>query len=157
MFYFKFIKNQKGIDENFWTNSTRTSSINAWSGFTFEQLCKDHLKQIKQKLGISGVLTTESSWFVHGDDEHEGAQIDMLLDRRDHIINVCEMKFSNDEYEIDKKYDLTLKRKINRFREVTKTNKTLLLTMITTYGVKKNMYSNIVQSQVTLKDLFREE
>ena len=64
---------------------------------------------------------------------------------------------SNDEYEIDKKYDLNLKRKINRFQEVTKTNKTLLLTMITTYGVKKNMYSNIVQSQVTLKDLFREE
>ena len=157
MFYFKFLKNYNGKDEHFWSNSTSSSSINAWSGYTFEQLCKDHLRQIKHKLGISGVLTTESSWFVQGDDEHEGAQIDMLLDRRDHVINVCEMKFSNDEYEIDKNYDLILKRKINRFREVTKTKKTILLTMVTTYGVKKNMYVNNVQSQVTLKDLFKDD
>ena len=157
MFYFKFIKGKQGKDEHFWSNSTASPQVNSWSGFTFEQLCKDHLRQIKHKLGISGVLSYESSWFVQADEDHDGAQIDMLLDRRDHVINVCEIKFSNDEFEIDKDYDLNLKRKINRFREVTNTKKTVLLTMITSFGVKKNMYVNNVQSQVTLKDLFRGE
>lgn len=157
MFYFKFIKGKQGKDEHFWSNSAASAQISTWSGFTFEQLCKDHLRQIKHKLGISGVLSYESSWFVQGDGEHDGAQIDMLLDRRDHVINICEIKFSNDEYEIDKECDLNLKRKINRFREIVNTKKTILLTMITTFGVKKNMYINNVQSQVTLKDLFRGE
>lgn len=156
MFYLKFLKDNRGKDEHFWSNSATSSSRNAWSGYTFEQLCKDHISQIKHKLGISGVLSYESSWFVQADEEHDGAQIDMLIDRNDRVINLCEMKFTNDEYEIDKDYDLNLRRKINRFKEVSGTRKTIFLTMITTYGVKKNMYSNNVQSQVRLKDLFAE-
>ncbi|MBP5174850.1 MAG: hypothetical protein ILP07_02920 [Treponema sp.] len=109
----------------------------------------------KQKLGISGVLSSESAWFVHSDGENDGVQIDMLIDRRDHVINVCEMKFTGDEFAIDKDYDMNLRRKINRFVDVTGTKKSIQLTAITSYGVKKNMYSSRITNQVVLEDLFK--
>jgi hypothetical protein len=154
MFYLKFIKDTAGKDENFWSDALEKPARKAWAGFTFEQLCKDDIKQIKHKIGISGVLSSESIWYVKADDEHEGAQIDMLIDRRDRVINICEMKFSSDEYSIDKEYDLNLRRKINRFHEATGTKKALQLTFVTTYGVKLNMYSQRISSQITLDDLF---
>ena len=154
LFYFRFLKDNYGRDENFWSNSSESPAVKAWQGFTFEQLCKDHINQIKQKIGISGVLSDESSWFVQADDENDGAQIDMLIDRRDKVINICEIKFSSDEFLIDKDYEQNLRKKINRFLEVTKSKKTIQLTMITSFGVKKNMYSNRVTNQVLLEDLF---
>ena len=154
MFYYKFIKNQAGKDENFWTNGLGNPSRNAWAGFTFEQLCKDHIKQIKKKLGVSGVLTQEASWFLTGNDEQKGTQIDMLIDRNDRIINICEMKFSVNEFEIDKEYQENLINKIESFRKTTGTKKTLQLTFISTFGVKKNMYSSKIQRQIILDDLF---
>ena len=154
MFYLKFLKNRAGNDESFWTNSYSDPSRNAWRGFTFEQLCRDHVRQIKQKLFIAGILSEESQWFVRADENGDGAQIDMLIDRRDRVINICEMKFCSDEFVIDKNYDRELRRKISRFTEVTGTKKSIQLTFITTYGVKKNMYSGIVTNQVELEDLF---
>ena len=154
MFYYKFLKNNDGRDESFWSHGLKSSARNAWAGFTFEQLCKDHIKQIKEKLGISGVLTQESSWFVQGDENEDGAQIDMIIDRDDRIINLCEMKFSNTEFEIEKEYQQNLLNKIEAFRKTTGTRKTLQLTFITTFGVKKNMYSSRIQRQVILDDLF---
>lgn len=154
MFYYKFLKNKDGKDESFWTNGIGSPSRNAWAGFTFEQLCKDHIKQIKQKLGITGVLTEESSWFLQGDKENEGAQIDMIIDRKDRVINLCEIKFSSREYEIDKAYQKNLIDKIELFRKSTGTKKNLRLTFITTFGIKQNMYSSRVQSEIILDDLF---
>ena len=119
-------------------------------------MCKDHIRQIKQKLGISGVLSNESAWFVKADEENDGAQIDMLIDRRDHVVNVCEMKFSQDEFTIDKDYEQNLRRKISRFIDFSGTKKTIQLTFVTTYGIKKNMYSSRVTNQVVLNDLFKE-
>lgn len=78
----------------------------------------------------------------------------MLIDRRDHVVNVCEMKFSADEFTIDKDYERKLRRKVSRFVEVTGTRKSVQLTMITSYGVRKNMYSGRVTNQVLLEDLF---
>ena len=95
--------------------------------------------------------------FVHlynTQKQTRGAQIDMLIDRRDNIINICEMKFSQSEYVIDIDYDAKLRNKMETFRKETKTKKALHLTMITTYGVKEGKYSNRIQSQVTLDDLF---
>lgn len=155
-FYYRFIKNRNGRDEHFWTNGIVSPSRASWAGFTFEQVCKDHIKQIKHKLGISGVLTEESSWFIQGDEENDGAQIDMVIDRDDRITNLCELKFSTTEFEIDKDYYRNLQNKIESFRNDTKTKKNLRLTFVTTYGVKQNMYSSRVQSQVTLDDLFVE-
>ena len=162
MFYFTYIKKNYGKDTHFWTNALDNPSRLAWAGYTFEQLCKYHLDQIKHKLGISGVLTETSSWFSNAysknDSEtpHRGAQIDLLIDRRDRVVNLCEMKFSLNEYTIDASYDESLRNKIDSFKRETGTRKSLQLTMITTYGVKKNKYSNRIQSEVVLDDLFKE-
>ena len=154
MFYLKFVKENAGKDENFWSNALDNPARKAWAGFTFEQLCKDHIRQIKQKIGISGVLSEVSTWFVQADEENEGAQIDMLIDRRDRVITICEMKFAHDEYSIDKDYDQILRRKITRFQEATGTKKGIQLVFVTTYGVTLNMYSQRISNQVVLDDLF---
>lgn len=153
-FYFKFIQGNHGRDEHFWRNSYGSPGKLSWCGLTFEQVCKDHIPQIKQKLGISGVLAEESSWRKQGDEENEGAQIDLLIDRKDRVINLCEIKFSMEEYTISKETDLELRRKVAVFTEATGTKKTIQITMITTYGIKRNMYSNLIHSQVVLDDLF---
>lgn len=157
-FYFRFIKNCDGKDEHYWTNTVDNPSYRAWAGMTFEQLCKDHIAQIKMKLGISGVLSEESIWYSHGDDERgiPGAQIDLIIERRDRVINLCEMKFSINTFVIDKEYDRILKNKLEALRQVTGSGKTLQITMITTYGVKQGKYSGFIQSQVLLEDLFKE-
>ena len=99
-------------------------------------------------------MTEVFSWDKKGDKYKDGTQIDLLIDRRDRVINLCEIKFSSGQYEIDKDYDMALKRKLEIFREATGTTKTLLITMITTYGIKKNMYSNYVGREVVMDDLF---
>ena len=154
IFYFRFIKDHYGKDSRYWEDTVDDPARRVWAGLTYEQVCKDHSEQIKKKLGISGVMTEIYSWDKKGDKDEAGAQIDMLIDRRDRVINLCEIKFSTGQYEIDKDYDAALKRKLEVFRESTKTTKTLLITMITTYGVKKNMYSNYVGKEVCLDDLF---
>ena len=99
-FYFHFLKDKKRTDEHFWSNSIDLPSRRVWSGFTFEQVCKDHVTQIRKSLGISGVLSEISSWSTKGDKELgiSGAQIDMLIDRRDRVITLFEMKFSVNDY-----------------------------------------------------------
>lgn len=154
LFYYKFLKNNSGKDERFWSNSIDNPSVRAWEGFTFEQVCKDHIQQIKKKLGISGILTEVSSWFTKSTEEADGAQIDMLIDRRDKVINICEMKFAVNEYEIDKDYEKKLINKIECFRKETGSKKALHLTMVTTYGVKQNSHSGRIQSEVIMDDLF---
>ena len=155
-FYFRFIKDHYGKDEHFWSNSIDSSSMKAWEGLTFEQVCKDHIPQIKQKLGISGVLSEESAWSIETDEEKgiTGAQIDMLIDRRDRVVSICEIKFSVDEYEINKDYDMKLRNKIGSFVRATNCKKSIQLVMITTYGIKNNMYSGFVSGQVNMDDLF---
>ena len=139
-----------------------------WQGYSFEQLVKDHIEQVKRALGFGSVLTQQSSWFItkqaieelrsndddSNQDEINGAQIDLLIDRRDHAINVCEVKFSDGEFVIDKDYSLRLRNKIAAFKAATKTRKSLVPTMITTFGVKRNQYSGKVQQEVVLDDLF---
>ena len=160
LFYLRFIKDNYGKDEHAWSNMNDNPRRQAWAGFTFEQLCKDHINEIKQKLGISGVLTETSTWYIKGsesDDEgSRGAQIDIVIDRRDHVVNLCEIKFSINEFEIDKEYDMTLRNKIAAFNRATDCKKTVQVTMVTTYGVKKNKYRSIVGKEVVLDDLFRD-
>lgn len=157
-FYFHYLKDARGIDEHYWSNTLDAPSRKAWAGITFEQVCKDHIGQIKQKLGIAGVLSEQSSWFVKADKDQgiTGTQIDLIIDRRDRIINLCEMKFSIDEFVIEKTYDALIRSRIETFRRITGTKKALQIAFITTYGVKSNMYSSIIQKQITLDDLFAE-
>lgn len=157
-FYFRYIKDHYGKDEHYWSNAIDNPARRAWAGLTFEQLCKDHIPQIKQKLGILGVLTEESIWYTKGDEDLgiDGAQIDLVLERRDRVINLFEMKFSVNEYIIDKAYDTVLRNKLEAFRRITGCRQSLQMTMITTYGVRNNKYSQFVQSQIVLDDLFHE-
>ena len=155
-FYLKFVKDNYGKDTEFWSHNLENSKRKSWAGLTFEQVCKDHIKQIKHKLSIAGLYSEESAWFVQADEIHGGAQIDMIIDRRDRIIDICEIKFSEKPFVIDKKYDLELRNKMGIFKTVTKTNKAVQLIMITSLGVAQNMYSSLVQNQVTADDLFIE-
>ena len=158
LFYFKFIKDNYGQDEHFWTHMLDNPQKNAWLGYGFEQLIKDHIEQVKRALGIGSVLTHESSWFIEqralDDDTLSGAQIDLLIDRRDKAINVCEAKFYSGEFAIDKAYSLQLRNKLAAFKSATNTRKAIVPTMITTFGVKHNAYSSKIQQEVILDDLF---
>ncbi len=153
-FYLRFIKDRNGRDEHFWTHSTGSPARYAWAGLTFEMVCKDHIPQIKRRIGISAVLTEESAWSVRGCENEEGAQVDLVIDRKDHVIDLCEIKFSGSEYLIDKEYDMTLRSRRESFREHTKTRKTVQIIFISTYGLKQNKYSGLVSGQVVLDDLF---
>ena len=155
-FYFHFIKDREGRDGHYWQNAIDLPSRKSWTGLTFEQVCKDHIPQIKRKLGISGVLSDESVWYSNGNAELgvPGAQIDLLIHRRDRVIHLCEMKFSVDEYTIDKAYEQTLRKKVETFTQLTKCKESIFVTMITTYGVTRNQHSYLIQSQVTMDDLF---
>ncbi len=158
LFYFRFIKDNYGQDEHFWTHMLDNPKKNEWLGYSFEQLIKEHIEQVKRALGIGSVLTQQSSWFIEHrnlDDKNlSGAQIDLLIDRRDKAINVCEAKFYSGEFVIDKAYSLILRNKIAAFKSAVKTRKAIVPTMITTFGVKRNMYSGNVQQEVVLDDLF---
>lgn len=154
LFYFKFILKNRYKDEHFWTTSLDSPVHRAWSGYAFEMLCLWHIRQIKKALGISGVQSLVSSWC--SETSEEGAQIDLVIDRKDQTVNLCEMKYSMADFVIDKKYDAVLRNKQAAFLSETKTRKSLHLTFVTTYGVKANAYSSHVQSQVLLEDLFAE-
>ena len=152
LFYLKFIKNSSDLDKNHWINSLDSPEVRAWSGYAFELVCLCHLDNIKQALGISGVQTLSSAWV--GSYEGQKAQIDLIIDRRDHVINLCEMKFSINEFSIDKKYADELRSKIGIFRQSMSTKKALFLTFITTFGLTPNSYSQtLVQNALTM-DIF---
>ena len=133
----------------------------SWEGYAFEQLCLHHIPQIKQKLRIGGVLSNVCSWqckaFVDNDGtHHKGTQIDLLIDRRDNIIDVCEMKFSHDSYTITSAYDDKLRNRLSTFKSLTATRKGLQTVLVTTYGLTNNKYSGDIHDVIILDDLFRE-
>jgi hypothetical protein len=153
-FYFKFIKSGKYTGESNWINSLDTPTHRAWQGLSFEQLCIDHIWQIKKALGISGVQSFNYSW--RGGTSEKATQIDLLIDRRDQVINLCECKFTLDTFSIDKDYAEKLRSKIAIFKQVSKTKKAVFLTLISTYGLEKNKYANLlVQNEITMDDLFQ--
>ena len=119
-------------------------------------MCLEHIDEIKHKLGISGVLTNVNSWRTKEDLDKGiyGSQIDLLIVRKDQIINLCEMKYSNSDYTIDKDFETSLNKKINDLVKSTNTKYAIYPTLITTYGVTENQYSSIIQSEITLNDLF---
>lgn len=145
-----------GNDENYWLKMQSDPHWKTWSGYAFESICFKHIAQIKKKLGISALLTTESQWIYKPKNKSEsGVQIDLLMDRKDNCINLCEIKFHHAPFTIDKNYAKILERKIAVFREQTRTTKTLFLTLITPFGVQKNEYSSeLMNSEITLEDLF---
>jgi uncharacterized protein len=155
-FYIRFIVNSKFSGIGTWAIFAASTSWKSWSGTAFESICMKHIPQIKKGLGIESVHTEASMWrYKPQNAEDQGAQIDLLIDRQDLCINICEMKFSINEFEITKKYAKELESKINVFQGNSKTRKTLFLTMVTTYGVKNiNEQLGFVQKQITMDILF---
>ena len=147
----------ESIDSEFWIKKLGSPKWNVWSGCAFESLCLKHIQKIKKALGISGMSTIESGWryLPKKTANRQGAQIDLVIDRADKCINLCEMKYSDTEFIIDKSYAEKLLNKKRVFKEQTSTTKTLFTTMVTTYGVKKNAhYLSVVDNQLTMDDLF---
>ena len=154
LFYFKFIHGKNSKEKEFWTKNQNSQSVKSWLGFSFESVCLSHLDQIKFKLGISGISTNSCTWRKIGSDDSQGAQIDLLIERSDRVINVCEIKFSEDKYSISKDYADNLRNKLSVFRDDTGLKKSFALTMITTYGIIQGKNSGIVQNEVVMDDLF---
>jgi uncharacterized protein len=155
LFYYKFMHSQKPYDKGQWIGRQATSGYLSWCGYAFENICFNHLNQIKNALQIGAVQSTASSWRQPGTSSEAGAQIDLLLDRADQCINICEIKFSTQPFLIDKKYARELEQKLAAFRQITGSRKTLFLTFITTYGLSDTIYKEqLADVEITMDALF---
>lgn len=154
LFHFRFLETPSS-DEHFWSSTLASPAQAVWRGLAFERLCLLHLPQIRKALGIGSVHVEASGWSFKGDATYPaGVQIDLVIDRADNVINICEMKYSANVFAIGKAYDGILGVKMATFTGVTKTRKAVHLTFVTANGLLKNSYSSRVQSEVVLSDLF---
>jgi len=142
------------IKAGFWTDKDNAQAIKSWQGFAFEEVCFNHRMQIAKALGINGVSLDFSTWREDNNEETSGGQVDMVIDRGDNIIDLCEMKFYNTEFVIDKETDDRLRRRQQSFVDHTKTRRTIHQVLITTYGLDRNEYATRFQNVVTMDDLF---
>ena len=155
LFHFKFLAERQQDMDMFWQLSHDKPAANAWRGLSFERLCFWHIPQIKRALGISGILANVCSWRAKCDaKDKEDAQIDMLIDRDDRVINVCEMKFTTDKFTMTETESRKLRQRIERFRAATGTRKGIMPTLISSAGLKRNAHSSIITQEVILDDLF---
>ena len=154
IFYLKYMGPRSQRSKPNWQRISQSQSWKSWSGFAFERLCFAHIPQIKKALKLEAMNCEVSHW--SGSSGGRGAQIDMLIDRSDRIINLCEIKYANSSFTINKSYAKQLREKLAVFDMERKGQKrSLFLTIITTYGTLDNeYYKELVQSEVYLKDLF---
>ena len=155
MFYLNFIEKKKQLDENFWSQNISSQQISSWRGFAFENLCFNHINQIKKAIGIQGVISTHSAWSKRQDDE-DGVQIDLLISRNDNVVNMCEIKCYGSDFAVTKEYYRTL---LNRqeilYKEISP-KCTIHNRLITTFGLVYNEYSGIFTNVIDLDALFVE-
>ena len=154
LFYLKHVKNNRNAT-TYWQSSFNSPSMIAWSGYAFEDVCRAHIKQLKNALGIGDVTTRESSWIVPGTETERGMQIDLIIDRDDRKICLCEMKFSQGKFSVGRDYAETIQDRIRRTMEFTENCKPIISVLVTTYGLERNEYSSKFQKVVTMDDLFR--
>lgn len=166
LFHLHFMKDHGSFSKDFWLQTIGTNAYKTWCGYAFEIVCLHHIEQIVDGLGIGGIINTPCSWSyrpssaVKDNDEYDndlrtGAQIDLLIDRSDKTITICEMKYSDAEYLIDKAYDKRVQDRLRTFKKVTKTAKSLQMAYITPHGLYNNMYSRNVRKQITAEHLFQ--
>ncbi len=156
LFYYKFILPNNTMEEHWWSKNIDSRSVTTWMGLSFELVCLCHHKQIKSALGIAGVSTSVSVWKSKADPKKEipGFQIDLIIERADRIVHLCEMKFSVDQYRISNEYEMKLRERLGLFRFATNNKKSLVHTFVTTYGVADGKNKSIVHSEVTMDNLF---
>jgi uncharacterized protein len=154
VFYHYFIKPNKKYTLGLWQQLAEGQSYKVWAGYAFETLCHKHIDPIKRALGIGAVYTKTYSLNIPGTTEQEGFQIDLLIDRKDNCINLCEIKFHSGPFVITKNEYHRLLEKRQCFIEFTGTKKTVFLTFITNHGIAPNAYSQeIVDAEVRLEQL----
>ena len=153
LFYLHFVQNQTRINEKFWQQNITAQPVVTWRGYAFENVCFTHIDQIKKALEISGIISSSSAWSKKGGDE-DGAQIDLLIQRNDNVINMCEIKFTSDDFTVDKNYYRVLLSRPNQIRKLVSPKISILSTLITTFGLKQNEYSSAFTNVVTMDDLF---
>lgn len=152
LFYYKYVNGIDTKDSLRWTHLSSTPQVSSWQGFSFELLCLLHLDEIKKALGIDRILNDASAW--RSKQPEQNTQIDLVIERADHNINLCEMKFSSGMYAIDKGYEQKLRERMSIFLAETMTRCSTRITLVTTYGVLQNKHSGIVNDEVLLDDLF---
>lgn len=152
LFFLYFLDGKNPSRQGFWTKNLRTPELNTWRGLAFEEVCLLHQAQIKRALGFGAVDAPAAPWI----SKTGNAQVDLLFDRSDRVVNLCEMKFTADILTIDADYDAELRQKVERFAEDTACKKSIHLSLVTTYGLTKNKYSGRFQSVVTIDELFNE-
>ena len=150
--FYNTFTNKNIVEDNFWTRNVNTPEITAWYGLAFERLCKAHMSQIKSALGISSVFAEFYTWKTNNIEG--GAQIDIIIDRADNTINLCEVKYCEDLYSLDKEEFLKIQNRISVFKNVTGTRSSIIPTMIATFGMKNGMYSDQIISKLDMDALF---
>ncbi len=155
LFYLKFIENMEGTEEDAWIKLSETQTYKVWSGYAFENICLKHTAQIKKALGISGIYSQASNYYKKGTKTENGIQIDLLIDRNDKVINLCELKFYNNVWTLTRKDREAILEKITLFKSLTKTKKQVFFSTISTFGIKQNEYSlGCVDNALALDILF---
>lgn len=154
IFYLRFVKNRDSMQEDFWQQNVNAQPVISWRGYAFENVCFNHIKQIKEALGISGISSTQSAWTKTGGTE-PGTQIDMLILRKDNVVNMCEMKFYGSEFTVDNQYDRLLRNRQSLLKEAVPKKSIVHNTLITTYGIKHNEYRWSFDNVIIMDDLFR--
>ena len=154
IFYLKFVKDQGSMTESLWQQSLSSQPVVSWRGLAFENVCLQHIGQIKSALGISGVKTEQSFWTFKPDDR-DGTQIDLLIERKDNVVNMCEIKYYNKEFASSKKYHDTIANRRELLEGSIPKGMVVHSTLVTTYGLKYNEYSGDFDNVITMEELFR--
>jgi hypothetical protein len=155
LFYLQFIEKNRKKSAGLFMELSQTQEWKTWAGYAFETICLKHLSQLKNALSIKGVYSEASAFLHKGSDGQKGVQIDLVLDRKDHTINLFEMKYYNTTWAIDKIEAEELKEKVLRFKAITKTTKQVFLTIVSTFGTKQNEYSiDLIDNDIRLDALF---
>ena len=154
VFYLKHVKDNQEAT-TYWQSFFNSPAASAWAGHAFEEVCFAHIRQIKSALGIGDVITRESSWIVPGAENARGMQIDLVIDRDDRKICLCEMKYRQGEFSVNHEYATRIQERINRTMEITKHEKPVISVLITTYGLIRNEYAGKFQKVITMEELFQ--
>jgi AAA+ ATPase superfamily predicted ATPase len=153
LFYLAFIKGSEDSDKDHWLKTRETQTYRSWRGYAFEQVCLSHLEQIRRAIGVSGIITHAASW--RSEESDPGAQIDLLIDRNDGVVTLCEMKYSDSEIALTKSMAANIRSKRNTFIAESGTKKAVHIVLVTPVGLKRNRYYDVAQAIVTMSDLSR--
>lgn len=155
LFYLKYLIDIPKNEAGNWQRLSQPQSWKSWSGYAYENICLQHIGKVKAALGISGMHTRHCSFLAKATEEYEGIQVDLLIDRMDNAISLCEIKFYNDEFALSKEEADKLRRKRNAFRMASRSRKQLFLVLITTFGLNPNKHSlGLIDNVITMDELF---